>query len=155
MLLTGYLLLKLLSIVSNDSMSFSRWFIGILYTFWRQAPCWLYVSRQKLWHVTYRESFVPTISTPHLLPPLTPSFILGSMSLWLNNNNNNNKKKLQCESCELNFIQGKMRTIAWETASQIPQKDWSEDTGQEGQHICDFGQGGHMPLSTHFGRSCC
>ena len=33
------------------------------------------------------------------------------------------KKEVQCESCELNFIQGKMRTIDWETASQIPQKD--------------------------------
>ena len=106
MLLTGYLLLKLLSIVSNDSMSFSRWFIGILYTFWRQAPCWLYVSRQKLWHVTYRESFVPTISTPHLLPPLTPSFILGSMSLWLNNNNNNNNNKTTMWELWVKFYSG-------------------------------------------------
>ena len=29
------------------------------------------------------------------------------------------KKNAQCESCELSFIWGKMRTVAQETASQI------------------------------------
>ena len=37
------------------------------------------------------------------------------------------KKKAQCESCELSFIWGQMRTIAQETASQIPLRKCPEE----------------------------
>ena len=36
------------------------------------------------------------------------------------------KKDVQLESCELSFIFGKMRTAAWEVASQIALKDCSK-----------------------------
>ena len=44
------------------------------------------------------------------------------------------KKKAQCESCELSFIWGKMRTIAPETASQITPRNCSREVG--GQSVC-------------------
>ena len=31
-------------------------------------------------------------------------------------------KKMQCESCELSFIWGKMRTIAWDSISDSSEK---------------------------------
>ena len=36
-------------------------------------------------------------------------------------------KKMQCENCELSFIWGKMRTIAWETAFQIALRNCSKE----------------------------
>ena len=39
------------------------------------------------------------------------------------------KKKARCESCELSFIGGKVRTIAWETASQIALRNFAEEVG--------------------------
>ena len=36
------------------------------------------------------------------------------------------KKNVQLESCELSFIWGKMRTAAWEAASQIALRDCSK-----------------------------
>ena len=54
----------------------------------------------------------------------------------------------QHESCELSFIWGKMRTVAWETASQIAlrtalKRKWGS------QFICNFGEGRYV---YHFGR---
>lgn len=42
-----------------------------------------------------------------------------------------NWKNAQCESYELNFIWGKIRTIAWETASQIALRNCSEEVGRK------------------------
>ena len=36
------------------------------------------------------------------------------------------KKDVQLENCELSFIWGKMRTAAWEAASQIALRDCSK-----------------------------
>ena len=46
------------------------------------------------------------------------------------------KKDVQLESCELSFIWGKMRTAAWEAASQIALRDCSRVAVGEGQYIC-------------------
>ena len=40
------------------------------------------------------------------------------------------KKEAQCESCGPSFIWGKMRTIAWETASQIALRKSSREVGE-------------------------
>ena len=45
------------------------------------------------------------------------------------------KKDVQLESCELSFIWGKMRTAAWEAASQIAPSDCSKAAVGEGQYI--------------------
>ena len=42
---------------------------------------------------------------------------------------------------ELGFIWGKMRTIAWDIASQIALRNCSKEVGAESQYICDFGEG--------------
>ena len=52
------------------------------------------------------------------------------------------KKMTQCESCELNFIEGKMRSTAWETASQIALRNFSKEEERRSMYICDFGEGG-------------
>ena len=57
-------------------------------------------------------------------------------------------KKSQCESCELSFIGGKMRTIAQETAFE---KLLPRGRGKS-QYICDFGEVGYMQSSTRFCR---
>ena len=38
-------------------------------------------------------------------------------------------KNAQCESCELSFIWGKMRTIAWETAFQLALRNCFKEVG--------------------------
>ena len=40
------------------------------------------------------------------------------------------KKEAQCDSCGSSFIWGKMRTIAWETASQIALRNSSREVGR-------------------------
>ena len=45
------------------------------------------------------------------------------------------KKDVQLESCELSYIWGKMRTAAWEAASQIALRDCSKAAVGEGQYI--------------------
>ena len=45
------------------------------------------------------------------------------------------KKDVQLESCELSFIWGKMRTAAWEAASQIALRDCSKAAVRERQYI--------------------
>ena len=52
------------------------------------------------------------------------------------------EKNAQRESCELSFIWGKMRTIAWETSFQIALRNCSKRGRGEGQYTCDFGEGG-------------
>ena len=51
------------------------------------------------------------------------------------------KKDVQLESCELSFIWGKMRTAAWEAASQIALRDCSKVAVGEGQYILCLGEG--------------
>ena len=43
------------------------------------------------------------------------------------------KEDVQLESCELSFIWGKMRTAAWEAASQIALRDSSAPKRQWGK----------------------
>ena len=45
------------------------------------------------------------------------------------------KEEVQLESCELSFIWGKMRTSAWEAASQIALRDCSKAAVGESQYI--------------------
>ena len=45
------------------------------------------------------------------------------------------KKDVQIESGELSFIWGKMRTTAWEAASQIALRDCSKAAVGESQYI--------------------
>ena len=45
------------------------------------------------------------------------------------------KKDVQLESCELSFIWGKMRTAAWETASQVALRDFPKEALGEGQYM--------------------
>ena len=45
------------------------------------------------------------------------------------------KKDVQLESCKLSFIWGKMRTAAWEAASQITLRDCSKAAVGERQYI--------------------
>ena len=45
------------------------------------------------------------------------------------------KKDVQLESCELSFIWGKMRTAAWEAASQIALRGCSKAAVGESQYI--------------------
>ena len=45
------------------------------------------------------------------------------------------EKNAQCESCELSFIWGKMRTTAREAASQIALRDCSKAAIWKGQYI--------------------
>ena len=45
------------------------------------------------------------------------------------------KKDAQCESRELSFIWGKMKTTAQETAPQIALRDGSKEVVAEGQRI--------------------
>ena len=52
------------------------------------------------------------------------------------------KKMTQCESSELNFIEGKMRSPAWETASQRALRNCSKEQERRSMYICDFGEGG-------------
>ena len=44
-------------------------------------------------------------------------------------------KKAQCESFELSFIWGKMRTISWETAFQITIKNCSKEVGGRSAYV--------------------
>ena len=60
-----------------------------------------------------------------------PDILSHNMLLW----HVDQKKKAQCESCELSFIWGKMRTAAQEAAPQIALRDCSEEALGEGQHI--------------------
>ena len=44
------------------------------------------------------------------------------------------KKDVQLESCELSFTGGKMRTAAWEAASQIALRDCSKAAVEENKY---------------------
>ena len=49
-------------------------------------------------------------------------------------------EKMSFQNCELNFIWGKMRTVARETAPQIALRDRIKEVVGESQHK-DFGEG--------------
>ena len=55
------------------------------------------------------------------------------------------KNDLQLASCELNFIWGKMRTLAQEPASQIALRDCSKASVGESQYIGLRGRGSSVP----------
>lgn len=60
-------------------------------------------------------------------------------------------KSVQREGCELSFIGGSMRTIAWEAASQTALRYRCREVG-EGQHMCDVGERKvHTPKHTPYG----
>ena len=76
------------------------------------------------------------ISSPKLLSPailgllIIPGYIIPlivSLSYKYIGNIVNFKKSAQCESCELSFIWGKMRTAAQETASQIALRNYLKE----------------------------
>ena len=57
------------------------------------------------------------------------------------------KKKAQCESCELSFIWGQMRTIAQETASQIPLRKCPEEVAGRSVYLWFWGRGSNQNQS--------
>ena len=57
---------------------------------------------------------------------------------------------IQLESFELSFIWGKMRTAAWEAASQIALRGCSKVAVGESQYIRFWWRGSSVPWSTHF-----
>ena len=59
-------------------------------------------------------------------------------------------KNAQRESCELNFIGGKVRTAAQETAPQIALKNCSKEAGGKGEYVIFGEEGGYMQSSTYF-----
>ena len=59
-------------------------------------------------------------------------------------------KNAQRESCEFNFIWGKMRTAAQETAPQMALRNRSKEAGGEGQHVTFGEEGEYMQSSTYF-----
>ena len=72
------------------------------------------------------------------------------------------KKDAQCESCELSFIWGKMKTAAQETAPQIALRDGSREIVAQGQYIWLCWRGISVQSSTYLTegfllirRSCC
>ena len=69
--------------------------------------------------------------------------IKSQMSLWT-------KKDVQLESCKLSFIWGKMRTAAWEAASQMALRDYSQVAVGERQYIRFWWRGSWIPWSTRF-----
>ena len=60
------------------------------------------------------------------------------------------KNDLQLANCELNFIWGKMRTLAQEPASQIALRDCSKAAVGEVQYIRFWWRGSSTSWSTHF-----
>ena len=61
------------------------------------------------------------------------------------------EKNAQHESCELNFIGGKMSTVTPDTASQKTLRNCSKEV-REGQIIYDISEQGYIQSSTGFGR---
>ena len=60
------------------------------------------------------------------------------------------EKEVQLESCELTFIWDKMRTAAWEAASQIALRHCSKAAVGENQYMRFWWSGSSIPWSTHF-----
>ena len=67
------------------------------------------------------------------------------------------KINVQCESCELSFIWGKMGTIAQETKSQIVLRNCSREVGGWGEVsiIYDFSEGGTCCQAHVLAEPCC
>ena len=59
------------------------------------------------------------------------------------------EKNAQPESCELSFLWGTRRTIAWETASQIALRTCSEEVTGKVSIIYDFSEGGVVHAVKH------
>ena len=59
------------------------------------------------------------------------------------------KKKVQCKSCKIGFIGGKMRTAAWETAPQIALRNCSKGGGGEVSIYVILMKGEYINLSTY------
>ena len=59
-------------------------------------------------------------------------------------------KNAQRESGELNFIGGKVRTAAQETAPQIALKNCSKEAGGKGEYVIFGEEGEYMQSSTYF-----
>ena len=66
------------------------------------------------------------------------------------------KKKAQHESCELSFIWGKMRNIAWETAFQMVLRNCSKEVVGKVSAIYMMSVKGGMCSQAHIlGDACC
>ena len=84
-------------------------------------------------HATISSSVASFSSCPQSFPVLT-------------------KQDVPCESCELSFIGGKMRTAAWEIAPQLVLRDCSKEVVGKGQYIRFWWRGNSMPSSAYFTR---
>ena len=60
------------------------------------------------------------------------------------------KKRAQCDNYELSFIWGKMRTIAWETASPIALRNCSKESGEEVSMYVILVKGEYIQLTRYF-----
>ena len=69
-------------------------------------------------------------------------------------NRNVDYKDAQSESCELNFLWGKMRTSAWETAPQIALSECFRETVGEGQYKRFWWKGSSVLTSINFIKGC-
>ena len=56
---------------------------------------------------------------------------------------------MQCKSCELSFIWGKMRIIAQEAVLQRALRNCSKEVGEKSQYIYDFGERGGTCNQAH------
>ena len=63
------------------------------------------------------------------------------------------EKNVQCESCELSFIWAKLRTVAWEIASQLVLRSFSEAVGGKVSRDMILVKGEYRQSSTYFCRS--
>ena len=79
-------------------------------------------------------------------PPLPLSSLDRLAHLWALST----KKEAQCESYELSFIWGKMRTAAQETAPQKALRDCSKETAGEGQYRRFWLRESSMQSSAYF-----
>ena len=64
------------------------------------------------------------------------------VNMMQNSTNHVDYKDAQSKSCELNFLWGKMRTAAWETAPQIALRECFKVAGGGGVNTKDFGETG-------------
>ena len=60
------------------------------------------------------------------------------------------KENAQCKSCELSFIGGKKKTVAWERAPQIALRNCSAEAGgKSSMHVILVKWGGGTCIETH------
>ena len=81
-------------------------------------------ARGHCWYQSSRSSWSPVKGRKSTLGPFVVAITVDFK-----------KKDVKLECCELSFIWGKMRTAAWEAASQIALRDCSKAAVGESQYI--------------------